>query len=64
MTSDFEQGKEAARDGKNAADCPFPTGARRNEWLNGFFSAKGIPPDERRRGTDIEETDDTGTPEE
>ncbi|MFN0021970.1 MAG: Rmf/CrpP family protein [Pirellulaceae bacterium] len=33
-------GENAAKDGKTAADCPYPIGILRRAWLDGFFSER------------------------
>lgn len=40
MIEEFEQGMEAAKEGKAAANCPYPTGGKRLAWLDGYFSVK------------------------
>ena len=41
-TDDFSMGVTATNAGRCAADCPFPTGERRQKWLAGFFSEKAV----------------------
>ena len=36
----FELGVSAARRDKVAIHCPFPTGAKREAWLAGYYSVK------------------------
>ena len=36
----FELGQEAARERKEATDCPFEMGKQRRQWLDGYFSVK------------------------
>lgn len=40
MSEVLTLGKQAAKEGKMASVCPFPTGGDRTEWLNGYFSIK------------------------
>jgi ribosome modulation factor len=36
----FDLGAKAATAGKSVTNCPYPTGAKRKEWLAGFFSVR------------------------
>jgi hypothetical protein len=36
----FELGQEAARERKEATDCPFEMGKQRRQWLDGYFTVK------------------------
>jgi len=40
MTLRFNLGVEAAKAGKAADTCPYPTGTKRKNWFRGYFSAK------------------------
>jgi len=40
MTLRFNLGVEAAKAGKAADACPYPTGTKRKNWFRGYFSAK------------------------
>ena len=40
----YKLGQKAARDGKEATDCPYGLGKNRRVWLAGFFSVKALPP--------------------
>ena len=42
-TEEYAAGVKAAELGMTAADCPFPTGTKRRDWLAGFFSVKKPP---------------------
>lgn len=42
----FDAGVKAAKSGKAATDCPYPTGLGRKDWLVGFFSIR--PPAVRK----------------
>lgn len=45
----FTLGVTAANNGRNAATCPFPTGAGRKEWLAGFISIEPSLTEEKQR---------------
>ena len=32
----FDEGMKAQQDGKKKSDCPYPSGDKRQEWLDGF----------------------------
>jgi len=38
----YEAGATAAKNGRQADCCPYPTGVRRKQWLAGFFSSKSL----------------------
>jgi hypothetical protein len=44
QSENYELGMTAAQNDRPAADCPFPTGIKRKEWLAGFFSVKPAKP--------------------
>ena len=49
MSDHFKQGVAAAKEGKTAADCPYPIGMDRTIWLAGFFSVKPPVPRKNKR---------------
>lgn len=40
MSEPFAFGIAAAKTGKTADECPYPTGPKRQEWLAGYFSIR------------------------
>jgi ribosome modulation factor len=40
MSEHFTLGVAAAKAGKTADECPYPTGLKRQEWLAGYFSIR------------------------
>jgi ribosome modulation factor len=49
MSIEFMKGQQAAKDGKSAADCPYPTGTKRSQWFAGFFEEKNFPTSQKHR---------------